>query len=49
MIYVFHELWREADIHMDNMVKNQADFHKSNYSKIELKRNFSRIFPKIGN
>ena len=29
MMHVFHELWRENDIHMNHMVENQTDFNKA--------------------
>ena len=36
MMHIFCELWREDDIHMNRMVKNQTDFHKTSYSLIDI-------------
>ena len=36
MMYKFHELLRESDIHMIQMVKNQTDFHKASFQQFHL-------------
>ena len=48
MVHIFWELWREADIHMNQMVENQTDFHKASYfladiqlSTLQLHRHFN--------
>ena len=36
MMHIFRELWREADIHMNHMVKNQINFHKASYFLVDI-------------
>ena len=36
MMHIFCELWGEADIHMNHMVKNQTDFHKESYFLLDM-------------
>ena len=36
MMHIFCELWREADIHINYMAKNQTDFHKESYFLVDI-------------
>ena len=36
MMYIFRKLWREADIHMDNIVENQTDFYRASYFLVDI-------------
>ena len=46
----FHELLREADIHMNHMIESQTGFHTASrrYLNILLNRIFSKTLPNIG-
>ena len=36
MMDVFHELLQEADVHKNQMVKNQIDFHTANCFLVDI-------------
>ena len=36
MMHKFHELLREADIHKNQMVENQAGFYTSSYFLVDI-------------
>ena len=38
MIPKLHELLREVDIHLNQMVENQTDFHKASRFLVDIQR-----------
>ena len=46
MMHKFHELLKEADIHINQMVENQTDFHTTRCFLVDSNILLNRIFQK---